>query len=78
MESWYADMANTGSNAEGGLIRSALFLRQFVTVPWVHLDIAGTAYLRKALPWAARGRDGCLDRDAGGARPGRVAAGVAG
>ncbi len=58
MESWYADMANTGSNAEGGLIRSALFLRQFVTVPWVHLDIAGTAYLRKALPWAARGATG--------------------
>jgi leucyl aminopeptidase len=58
MESWYADMANTGSSAEGGLIRSALFLRQFVTVPWVHLDIAGTAYFRKALPWAARGATG--------------------
>jgi leucyl aminopeptidase len=58
MESWYADMANTGSSAEGGLIRSALFLRQFVSVPWVHLDIAGTAYLRKALPWAARGATG--------------------
>ncbi len=58
MESWYADMANTGSLPEGGLIRSALFLRQFVTVPWVHLDIAGTAYFRKATPWAARGATG--------------------
>jgi leucyl aminopeptidase len=58
MESWYADMANTGSSPEGGLIRSALFLRQFVTVPWVHLDIAGTAYFRKATPWAARGATG--------------------
>jgi len=58
MESWYADMANTGSSPEGGLIRSALFLRQFVTVPWVHLDIAGTAYFRKAAPWAARGATG--------------------
>ncbi len=57
MESWYADMTNTGP-AEGGLIRSALFLRQFVTVPWVHLDIAGTAYFRKATPWAARGATG--------------------
>lgn len=58
MESWYADMANTGSLPEGGLIRSALFLRQFVTVPWVHLDIAGTAYFRKATPWATRGATG--------------------
>ncbi|MFH0751635.1 MAG: aminopeptidase [Chloroflexota bacterium] len=58
MDSWYADMSNTGSSAEGGLIRSALFLRQFVTVPWVHLDIAGTACLRKATAWAARGATG--------------------
>lgn len=58
MESWYADMSNVGSTAEGGLIRSALFLRQFVTVPWVHLDIAGTALFRKATPWAARGASG--------------------
>ncbi|HSW41850.1 MAG TPA: M17 family peptidase N-terminal domain-containing protein [Patescibacteria group bacterium] len=58
MESWYADMSNVGSSADGGLIRSALFLRQFVTVPWVHLDIAGTACFRKATPWAARGATG--------------------
>jgi leucyl aminopeptidase len=57
MESWYADMTNTGP-LEAGLIRSALFLRQFVTVPWVHLDIAGTAYYRKATPWAPRGATG--------------------
>jgi leucyl aminopeptidase len=57
MESWYADMTNTGP-VEGGLIRSALFLRQFATVPWVHLDIAGTAYFRKATPWAPRGATG--------------------
>jgi leucyl aminopeptidase len=58
MESWYADVANVGSSPEGGLIRSALFLREFVTVPWVHLDIAGTGYFRKAAPWAARGATG--------------------
>jgi len=58
MESWYADMTNTGSQAEGGLIRSALFLRRFVTVPWVHLDIAGTATFRKPTPWAPRGATG--------------------
>ncbi|MCU0482748.1 MAG: aminopeptidase [Chloroflexi bacterium] len=57
MESWYADMVNTGG-AEAGLIKSALFLRRFVTVPWAHLDIAGTAYFRKATPYATRGATG--------------------
>jgi leucyl aminopeptidase len=57
MESWYGDMINSGS-AEGGLVKSGLFLREFATKPWVHLDIAGTAYYRKAKPWAARGASG--------------------
>jgi leucyl aminopeptidase len=57
MESWYADLQNAGS-AEGSLVKSALFLREFVTVPWVHLDIAGTGYYRKALPFGARGATG--------------------
>jgi leucyl aminopeptidase len=57
MESWYGDMVNSGS-AEGGLIKSALFLRRFVTTPWVHLDIAGTAYFRKPTPYAPRGATG--------------------
>ncbi len=57
MDSWYADFTNTGP-AEGGLIRSALFLREFVTVPWVHLDIAGTAYFRKKTPYAPSGATG--------------------
>ncbi|HEV8698007.1 MAG TPA: leucyl aminopeptidase [Candidatus Limnocylindrales bacterium] len=57
MESWYADLNNAGS-AEGGLVKSALFLREFVTKPWVHLDIAGTGYYRKAQPFGARGATG--------------------
>ena len=57
MESWYGDMINSGSG-EGGLVKSGLFLREFATKPWVHLDIAGTAYFRKAKPWAARGATG--------------------
>ncbi len=57
MESWYADFQNAGS-AEGSLVKSALFLREFVTKPWVHLDIAGTGYYRKALPFASRGATG--------------------
>ena len=57
MDSWYADLQNAGS-AEGSLVKSGLFLREFVTKPWVHLDIAGTAYYRKALPFAPRGATG--------------------
>ena len=44
MESWYGDLQNSGI-AEGWLVKSALFLREFVTKPWVHLDIAGTGVL---------------------------------
>ncbi|HSO30563.1 MAG TPA: M17 family peptidase N-terminal domain-containing protein [Candidatus Sulfomarinibacteraceae bacterium] len=57
MESWYGDMINSGS-AQGGLVKSGLFLREFATKPWVHLDIGGTAYFVKAKPWAARGASG--------------------
>ena len=57
MESWYGDLQNAGA-PDGSLIKSGLFLREFVTVPWVHLDIAGTGYYRKALPFAPRGATG--------------------
>ncbi len=57
MDSWYGDLTNSGS-PEGSLVKSGLFLREFVTVPWVHLDIAGTAYYRKPLPFAPRGATG--------------------
>jgi leucyl aminopeptidase len=57
LDSWYADLTNLGS-VEGGLIKSALFLREFVTVPWVHLDIAGTAYFHKKTAYAPAGSTG--------------------
>jgi leucyl aminopeptidase len=57
MDSWYGDLQNSGS-AEGSLVKSGLFLREFVTRPWVHLDIAGTAYFRKATSYAPRGATG--------------------
>ncbi len=58
IDSWYGDLANISHSAEGSLIHSALFLREFVTKPWVHLDIAGTAYFRKEAPYAPRGATG--------------------
>jgi leucyl aminopeptidase len=57
MESWYGDLQNSGS-PDGSLVKSGLFLREFVTRPWVHLDIAGTGYYRKATPYAPRGATG--------------------
>jgi leucyl aminopeptidase len=58
MESWYGDLVNFARNNEGGLVKSAIFISEFVTKPWVHLDIAGTGYFRKATPYAARGATG--------------------
>jgi leucyl aminopeptidase len=57
MDSWYGDLQNSGS-PEGSLVKSGLFLREFRTKPWVHLDIGGTGYYRKPLPFAARGSNG--------------------
>jgi leucyl aminopeptidase len=57
MESWYGDLQNAGA-PDGSLVKSGLFLREFVTKPWVHLDIAGTGYYRKATPYAPRGATG--------------------
>ena len=57
MESWYGDLQNSGT-AEGSLVKSGLFLREFVSKPWAHLDIAGTAYYRKPTPYAPRGATG--------------------
>jgi leucyl aminopeptidase len=58
MNSWYGDIVNSSHNSEGGLIKSGIFLREFRTKPWLHLDIAGTAYFRKATAWAPRGATG--------------------
>ena len=57
MESWYGDLQNS-SSSEGSLIKSGLFLREFRTVPWAHLDIGGTGYFRKTTPYAPRGATG--------------------
>ena len=45
IQSDIADLENTGGSP-GGSITAAMFLKQFVgQVPWVHLDIAGTAWM---------------------------------
>jgi leucyl aminopeptidase len=57
MDSWYADVRNS-FGADGSLVKSGMFLDRFHTVPWVHLDIGGTAYLRHGRPWAPHGATG--------------------
>ncbi len=53
-----ADVKNVGGRW-GGAITAAFFLKQFVgTMPWVHLDIAGTAILEESGPYTRRGGSG--------------------
>ncbi len=48
LKSDVADMRSTGGRP-GASIKAALFLQEFVgKTPWVHLDIAGTAYVSEA------------------------------
>ena len=58
MDSDIADIANAG-NREAGAITAATFLQEFAGgVPWVHLDIAGTARLETDSPHVAKGPTG--------------------
>jgi leucyl aminopeptidase len=53
-----ADLKNTGGRAAGS-ITAALFLKEFVDgFPWVHLDVAGTAYSQSDLGWLPKGPTG--------------------
>ena len=58
MKSDIADLKNTGGRAAGTLTAGA-FLKAFVDeTPWIHLDIAGTAYLDNESAWQAKGPTG--------------------
>jgi leucyl aminopeptidase len=52
------DIKNAGGRYAGA-ITAALFLKRFVgEMPWVHLDIAGTAMLSSDTPYAPKGASG--------------------
>ncbi len=58
----FADLQNIGGRYGGASI-AASFLKEFADpTPWVHLDIAGTAWLEDAKPWMAKGATGCPTR----------------
>jgi leucyl aminopeptidase len=53
-----ADIMNTGGRW-GGAITAAMFLKEFAEeTPWIHLDIAGTAWMEEQKPWIAKGPSG--------------------
>jgi len=54
-----ADIQNIGSGKGGGAITGAMFIKEFAgDSPWIHLDIAGTAWNDDAKPWLAKGPTG--------------------
>ncbi len=58
LKSPFADIANVGGRW-GGAVTAALFLKEFSEeTPWVHLDIAGTAWLDETKPYLAKGPTG--------------------
>jgi leucyl aminopeptidase len=62
LKSAFADLANIGGRW-GGAISAAWFLKEFAEeTPWVHLDIAGTAWLDEAKPYMAKGPSGVCVR----------------
>ncbi len=58
LKSPFADLPNVGGRW-GGAITAAMFLKAFAgDTPWVHLDIAGTAWLDDGKPFLAKGASG--------------------
>jgi leucyl aminopeptidase len=53
-----ADIVNSGGRW-GGAVTAAMFLKEFAEdTPWIHLDIAGTAWTEEQKPWMAKGPSG--------------------
>jgi leucyl aminopeptidase len=62
IDSTIADMKNSGGRPAGS-ITAGWFLREFAgDTPWVHLDVAGTAYRDEAAPYLRKGPTGVPTR----------------
>ncbi len=62
IKSGIADIMNTGGRY-GGAVTAAMFLKEFVDdTPWIHLDIAGVAWIDEQKPWIAKGPSGIAVR----------------
>ena len=66
IKSQIADIQNTGNSRYGGSITAAMFLKEFVSETprncWIHLDIAGTAWIDELKPWQSKGPSGIAVR----------------
>ncbi len=63
IKSQIADIMNTGGSRYGGAITAAMFLKEFVgDTPWIHLDIAGTAWMDESKAWQSKGPTGIAVR----------------
>jgi len=62
LKSDIADMMNTGGRPAGS-ITAAMFLKEFSGgLPWVHMDIAGTAWAEESKPYLPKGPSGVAVR----------------
>ena len=62
LKSDIADLMNTGGRPAGS-ITAAMFLKEFTGgLPWVHMDIAGTAWADEARPYLPKGPSGVAVR----------------
>jgi leucyl aminopeptidase len=62
IKSGIADIVNSGGRW-GGAVTAAMFLKEFVgDTPWIHLDIAGVAWMEDYKPWIAKGPSGVAVR----------------
>jgi leucyl aminopeptidase len=62
IRSGIADIKNTGGRGAGA-VTAAMFLKEFVEqTPWIHLDIAGTAWMDDNKAWIAQGPSGVAVR----------------
>ena len=58
LKSDVADFRNVGTRSAGAII-GGIFLSKFVEkAPWIHLDIAGPAYIEKERPYTPKGGTG--------------------
>jgi leucyl aminopeptidase len=63
IKSSIADIMNTGMDRWGGAITAAMFLKEFVgDTPWIHLDIAGQAWIDDNRTYIAKGPSGVAVR----------------
>jgi leucyl aminopeptidase len=57
LKSDVADLKNVGGR-EAGTITAGKFLEHFTDYPWMHIDIAGPAFIHSAKPYRPKGGTG--------------------